>query len=168
MLDDSSGPTREACRMGVEIERKFLVIGDGWQEAADAGTAIHQGYLATTPERTVRVRVTDEGAWLTIKGAARGAVRAEFEYPIPGDEAAHLLNLSETGIVEKIRYRVQHAKRTWEVDVFGGENAGLVLAEIELESEDADVELPRWVGEEVTGRTEFTNSQLAQHPFTRW
>ena len=154
--------------MGVEIERKFLVIDDGWREAAGTGTTIHQGYLATTPERTVRVRVADDGAWLTIKGASRGAVRAEFEYPIPRDEAAHLLSLSETSIVEKIRFRVAHAGRTWEVDVFGGENAGLVLAEIELESEDAAVELPRWVGQEVTGRPEFSNSQLAQHPFTRW
>ncbi len=154
--------------MGVEIERKFLVISDGWQETADKGTDMHQGYLATTPERTVRVRVTGEGAWLTIKGAAKGAVRAEFEYPIPPDEAANLLSLSETIIVEKTRYRVPFAGRTWEVDVFAGENEGLVMAEIELESEDAAVELPRWVGEEVTTRSEFHNSQLAQFPFSRW
>ncbi len=154
--------------MGVEIERKFLVIGEDWRGNADAGTPIHQGYLATTPERTVRVRVTDKGSWLTIKGAARGAVRAEFEYPIPGDDAANMLSLSETIIVEKIRFRVAHAGRTWEVDVFAGENSGLVMAEIELESEDAAVELPRWVGEEVTRRAEFQNAQLAQFPFSRW
>ena len=154
--------------MGVEIERKFLVIDDAWQADADEGTEIHQGYLATTPERTVRVRVSAKGAWLTIKGASKGAVRAEFEYPIPPDEAANLLALSETIIVAKTRYHVDHAGRTWEVDVFAGENEGLVMAEIELESEDAAVDLPRWVGEEVTDRPEFQNSNLAQHPFTRW
>jgi adenylate cyclase len=129
---------------------------------------MRQAYLASTPPRTVRVRVTGDQAWLTIKGASRGAVRAEFEYPIPADEAASLLALAETGIVEKTRYRVAHGGRSWEVDVFAGENAPLVMAEIELEREDAEVALPRWVGEEVTGRPEFQNSQLAQHPFGRW
>jgi adenylate cyclase len=153
--------------MGLEIERKFLVIDDAWQADADGGAELVQGYLAATPGNSVRVRLAADGAWLTVKGAAEGAVRAEFEYPIPLEEAEELLGLCDT-VIEKIRYNVEFGGRWWEVDVFAGENAGLVLAEIEIESADAEVDLPRWVGAEVTEDRRFRNSYLAAMPFGRW
>lgn len=154
--------------MGREIERKFLVTGDAWRAAADAGTVMQQGYLSTEPDRTVRVRRAGEQAWLTIKGRAAGATRAEFEYAIPVADAAELLDLCEPVVIAKTRYRVAHAGRTWEVDVFAGENAPLVLAEVELESEDAVVERPGWVGAEVTDDHRYHNASLSREPYARW
>lgn len=149
--------------MGIEIERKFLVrdpsIVDG-----RVGTPFRQGYLSRAPDRTVRVRHAGDRAWLTIKGRSVGAVRAEWEYEIPPSEADGLLELVEGPVLEKTRFLVEHAGRTWEVDVFAGPNTGLVLAEVELEAEDATVEVPDWVGQEVTEDRRFTSSSLAVRP----
>ena len=151
--------------MALEIERKFLVVGEAWKTAA--GSRIAQGYLNLDPRRTVRVRVSDGAAWLTIKGLTVGATRLEFEYPIPIEDAEALLKLCESS-VEKTRRRLEHAGRCWEVDEFHGDNAGLVIAEIELESETATVELPSWVGAEVTHDPRYFNSNLAARPYRAW
>lgn len=154
--------------MGVEIERKFLVRGTEWKKDL-SGTGYRQGYLTSDPERTVRIRLAGELGYLTIKGASTGASRLEFEYLIPADEAVQMLEqLCRKPLIEKIRYRVPHAGMVWDVDEFFGDNAGLVLAEIELEHEDQVVELPLWVGEEVTGDRRYYNAYLAEHPLTTW
>lgn len=152
--------------MGVEIERKFLVRGTAWRQGP--GTRFSQGYLNRDKHRTVRVRIAGDEAFLTIKGVSRGATRAEFEYPIPLEDARQLLTLSDGPVVEKIRYVVQHDDHTWEVDEFSGENAGLVVAEIELQSAEQSFTRPDWLGEEVTHDSRYFNSNLATHPFTRW
>ncbi|MBN2885751.1 MAG: CYTH domain-containing protein [Chromatiaceae bacterium] len=164
--------------MGVEIERKFLVRGEGWRDAVEASWPIRQGYLAA-PEplaasgarATVRVRRSGEQAFLTIKGPGQGAglARAEFEYPIPpADADALLAELALPGMIEKVRHRVRHGAHGWELDVFAGENAGLVLAELELTHEDEPFERPDWLGEEVTQDGRYYNAALARHPFSRW
>jgi adenylate cyclase len=154
--------------VGQEIERKFLVDGLGWQACAVAADELCQGYLSMDPDRTVRVRLAGERAWLTIKGRARGAARAEFEYRIPVADARELLQLCLAPLVEKTRYRIPFAGRTWEVDVFAGANRGLVLAEVELDSPDAVVTLPPWLGNEVTTDHRYANANLAARPFTTW
>ena len=154
--------------MGREIERKFLVIGDDWRQRATA-TTIRQGYLCSLAERSVRVRVAGDRGTLTIKGMAIGATRAEYEYEIPLGDAEELLDgLCERPLIEKTRYRVENEGDTWEVDVFAGDNAGLTVAEIELEDEGQKVVLPRWIGEEVTGDPRYLNANLFKHPFSRW
>lgn len=153
--------------MAVEIERKFLVQGDGWRQGA-TGVRYVQGYLNRDKARTVRVRIAGEHGFLTIKGLSVGATRAEFEYPIPLADAQALLALCEGPLIDKIRYRIPHAGLVWELDVFAGDNAGLVLAEVELPHEDAVFARPGWVGAEVTDDARYFNSNLAQHPFTRW
>jgi CYTH domain-containing protein len=154
--------------MGTEIERKFLVTGDGWRAGA-RGEQYRQGYLSTSPGRTVRVRVAGERAYLTIKGARAGLRRAEFEYEIPPDDAEALLaELCEGPIIDKVRYRVAHGGLTWEVDEFAGENAGLIVAEVELLTEDQAIALPAWVGQEVSEDYRYTNAYLSQHPYRRW
>ena len=152
--------------MAQEIERKFLVRGDAWRAAP--GTYICQGYLNRDKQRTVRVRIAGDAAWLTIKGASSGAVRAEFEYPIPLEDARQLLALCEPPLIEKHRHVVPHGGFKWEVDEFLGENLGLVVAEIELDAEDQAFEQPDWVGEEVTHDARYFNSNLAAHPFSSW
>lgn len=152
--------------MGVEIERKFLVQGEPWQGVP--GVAYRQGYLNRDKARTVRVRIAGEAAFLTIKGQSVGATRAEFEYPIPGDDAKALLALCDGSLIEKTRYLLDHAGTRWELDVFAGDNAGLVVAEVELESEDQVFARPDWLGEEVTQDVRYFNSNLAQHPYSRW
>ena len=154
--------------MDIEIERKFLVKGDGWKAAADAGLACRQGYLAAEPEKTVRVRIIGEQAFLTIKGATSGISRSEFEYGIPVDDAEALLALCGGAVVEKTRYFIEHAGMVWELDVFSAANEGLVMAEIELEAEDQSFELPDWAGQEVSGDSRYYNAYLARHPFTTW
>jgi len=152
----------------VEIERKFLTRSEDWR-SADNGTRYLQGYLVIDPQRTVRVRLADRHAWLTIKGPAAGAVRAEFEYPIPEADAAELLHtLCIQPLIEKVRYRIDHAGHTWEVDEFSGANAGLIIAEVELAAADEHVELPEWVGEEVTHDPRYHNSSLQGRPFQDW
>ncbi|MFN2370316.1 MAG: CYTH domain-containing protein, partial [Candidatus Krumholzibacteriia bacterium] len=132
--------------MGIEIERKYLVTGDAWR-ALGPGVPYRQGYLCTDRERVVRVRTMGQRAALTVKGLPVGATRPEFEYPIPVDDARRLLELCLQPIIEKTRYTVQAAGRTWEVDEFHGANAGLVVAECELEAADQPLRLPAWVGE---------------------
>lgn len=147
--------------MGVEIERKFLVEGDSWK-GGSPGRRIAQGYLTMDPERTVRVRLSGDEAWLTIKGRGEGIRRAEFEYPIPVKDAAALLEMCLPSIIDKTRYRIDHAGRCWEVDVFHGAHDGLVLAEVELDSEQEVVELPPWVAKEVSEDPRYFNSHLAR------
>ena len=137
--------------MPAEIERKFLVADDSWRDGTP-GVRIAQGYLSHDPERTVRVRIGGEKAWLTIKGRTHGITRAEFEYEIPPDEARSLLGLCLPSVIDKTRHEISHAGHLWEVDVFHGENAGLVIAEVELADESISPELPPWVGAEVHKR----------------
>jgi len=154
--------------MGKEIERKFLVRGDVWRSLAQ-GTAYRQGYLNSAKERTVRIRTIDEKAFLTIKGLTVGATRSEYEYEIPlADCNAMLDALAEKPIIEKKRYKVPFEGLTWEVDEFFGDNAGLIVAEVELESETQIFGKPEWVGEEVTADPRYFNSNLIKHPFTKW
>jgi adenylate cyclase len=154
--------------MSVEIERKFLVLGDEWKSLGQ-GTSIRQGYLSTQPDRVVRVRIEDASATLTIKGRSVGAIRGEWEYPIPLQDADDLLTtLCERPLIEKTRTRIKHDGMVWEVDEFFGENLGLIVAELELQSEDQRFAKPDWVGEEVTHDARYFNANLLKHPFTAW
>lgn len=154
--------------MATEIERKFLVKGREWQ-AHGQGTRLVQGYLSSVVERTVRVRIEGEQATLNIKGKTVGATRGEWEYTIPVADAEDLLSrLCEQPLIDKIRYRIPYAGMVWEVDEFFGENAGLVVAEIELESEDQAFEKPDWVAEEVTHDARYFNANLISHPYLKW
>ena len=153
--------------MGVEIERKFLVRNDHWR---GQGTPVHfaQGYLVAEGIRTVRVRIAGKEGYLTIKGESKGISRLEFEYPIPANDALELLQLCTIPLIEKYRTKVLFEGKTWEVDEFEGKNTGLVIAEIELKSEDEPFDIPSWIGEEVTGDLRYYNSRLAIHPFQNW
>ena len=151
-----------------EIERKFLVTGEPWRAAA-SGATYRQGYLSSHPERSVRVRTDGKKAKLTIKGLTRGASRDEFEYDLPlADAEAMLDQLCERPLIEKTRYLVPYGGRTWEIDVFHGDNLGLVVAEVELPSEDQMVTLPPWVAREVTDDPRYFNSNLVKNPFKDW
>jgi CYTH domain-containing protein len=152
--------------MATEIERKFLVKETPWREGT--GTRYSQGYLSREKERTVRVRIAGVKAFLTIKGISRGATRAEFEYGIPVADAEQLLKLCDGPIIEKNRYVIEHAGSTWEVDEFLGDNAGLVVAEIELQTEDQQFDRPPWLGVEVTRDQRYFNSNLVTHPYVKW
>lgn len=153
--------------MGKEIERKFLVAGCNWKRGESA--ILRQGYLNAVKERTVRVRATAEKAQLTIKGVTQGATRAEYEDDIPLHDAKEILdNLCERPLIEKRRYVIEHAGVTWEADEFFGENDGLVLAEVELESEGQAFDKPPWLGEEVTHDPRFFNANLVVHPYSTW
>jgi CYTH domain-containing protein len=155
-------------RMGKEIERKFLIKSDFWRSLAK-GKRVRQGYLNRKKERVVRIRTIDDKGFLTIKGKTTGATRAEFEYDIPAAEAEAMLDhLCERPLIEKNRYKIEFGGLIWEVDEFLGENQGLIVAELELESEDRVFEKPAWIGEEVTGDRKYFNSNLVQHPYTRW
>ncbi|WP_035615869.1 CYTH domain-containing protein [Haloferula sp. BvORR071] len=154
--------------MATEIERKFLVKSDAWREGGPPGEKICQGYLASDRQRAVRVRLKGTKAFLTVKGAGEGIARAEFEYPIPVADAQEMLALCLPSPVEKIRHERHCGSSLWEVDEFRGENAGLVVAEIELEAEDSDFERPDWLGEEVTHDPRYLNTSLAKHPWRKW
>ncbi len=154
--------------MATEIERKFLVNGDAWRSLA-VGTLYRQGYIATNPERTVRVRVVENTGYLTIKGLSIGISRPEFEYTIPVEDAEQMLqDLCDRPLIEKTRYKIKVGDLLWEVDEFEGENKGLILAEVELTDENQTVELPNWIGKEVSGDSRYSNSYLAKHPFSHW
>jgi CYTH domain-containing protein len=154
--------------MATEIERKYLVVGDEWRRLGTA-SEFRQGYLSTVKERTVRVRVIDEQGYLAVKGITIAATRTEFEYEIPaGDARAMLAELCEQPIVEKNRYVIDWAGLVWEVDEFLGANAGLVVAEVELEDADEQIELPEWIGEEVTADPRYFNSNLVARPYSTW
>jgi len=152
--------------MGIEIERKFLVVGEAWRQGE--GVPYAQGYLSRDPERTVRVRIAGERGFITVKGISRGAARAEFEYEIPRQDAEQLLALSDGPVIRKTRRLVHHAGHDWEVDEFAGDNAGLVLAELELQSEEEQFVRPPWLGREVTGERRYYNASLVAEPFCRW
>jgi adenylate cyclase len=152
--------------MGTEIERKFMVKGGDW--CRQNATTYRQGYLSTVKERTVRVRTVADKGYLTIKGIANGASRMEFEYEIPRQDADDLLGICERPLIEKNRYIIMHDGFVWEVDEFFGENQGLIVAEIELESEDQHFSKPDWVGKEVTGDPRYFNANLIENPFTKW
>jgi adenylate cyclase len=153
--------------MGKEIERKFLVTGKAWRSGS--GVEYRQGYLSDDKERTVRVRTAGDQGWLTIKGITRGATRSEYEYPISFDEAKALLDeLCLRPLIEKRRFRVRYGGNLWEVDEFLGENEGLVVAEIELESEGQHFERPAWLGVEVTGDPRYYNVNLVANPYRSW
>jgi adenylate cyclase len=156
--------------VGVEIERKFLVAGDAWRSAVARSQRLVQGYLmpSGTGACSVRVRIGGDLAWLNIKSAIAGVERAEYEYPIPRADAEQMLQRFCTGAIEKIRHHVPHAGRTFEVDEFGGENAGLIVAELELETADAQFERPAWLGREVSHLRRYYNLHLVDHPYARW
>lgn len=154
--------------MSLEIERKFLVRGERWKSLGQ-GVPLRQGYLSSQPDRVVRVRIEGEAATLTIKGRTVGATRSEWEYSIPlADANAFLDELCEKPIIEKIRYRIPYDGMVWEVDEFLGDNAGLVVAEIELETEDQAFSRPEWVGEEVTQDARYFNANLLRRPYSTW
>ncbi len=154
--------------MAKEIERKFTVDTNKWHPE-DAGVRVRQGYLPTTGRTAVRVRISGDLAWLTIKGENKGAVRSEFEYPIPPADALQILDeLCQRPFIDKTRYLVSHAGATWEVDVFDGENEGLVIAEVELASENQEIELPPWALMEVTDDPSYYNVSLIKYPFKKW
>ena len=153
--------------MGIEIERKYLVSNDDWREL---GAPVHyvQGYLVADGERTVRVRVAGSNGYLTIKGISQGFSRKEFEYPVPVNEALEMLEMCSIPVIDKYRTRVLFEGKVWEVDEFEGENKGLIMAEIELESENDTFLVPSWIGKEVTGDFRYYNSYLAMNPFQAW
>ena len=153
-----------------EIERKFLVKNDRFKTLATAKKEIAQGYLNTNPERTVRVRVSNEKAFLTIKGKGneRGMTRFEWEKEIPFEEAKSLLALCEKGVIEKTRFEIPVGNHLFEVDVFYGENEGLIVAEIELSDESEAFEKPDWIGMEVTNDQRYYNAYLSKNPYSEW
>lgn len=155
---------------GMEIERKFLVRGDGYKRQARSSSRIKQGYIASGHGRTVRVRLRDDKAYLTIKGPSLdgGLSRYEFEKEITLDEAEHLMRLCEPGIIDKTRWLVKSGRHTFEVDEFFGDNEGLVMAEVELGAEDESYEKPDFIGQEVTGDRRYYNSHLRKNPFSAW
>jgi len=153
--------------MPLEIERKFLVDTKKWEPIVE-GTRLVQAYLSINPNPTVRVRIAGEKAFLTIKGRTKTISRPEFEYEIPVNEAQELMQLAISNPVEKIRYEIMHEGFLWEVDVFSGKNEGLVIAELELESEDQSFMRPDWILTEVSGDLRYYNSYLSEHPFQGW
>ena len=160
--------------MATEIERKFLLANDRWREQADAGITVRQGYLTDSSsgseqKSSIRIRIAGEQANLNIKSATLGITRQEYEYPIPLADAHALLDsLADGPLIEKTRYHVQHGAHTWEIDVFTGDNQGLVVAEIELGAEDEAYERPAWLGEEVSDDPRYYNVCLVKHPFKDW
>lgn len=154
--------------MGIEIERKFLVQGNQWKSLA-TGSYYRQGYLVGDPNTTVRVRIAGELGFLTIKGRVKNLSRPEFEYEIPIDEARQMLDLwCGNQVIEKNRYCIHYQSLIWEVDEFLGANAGLVIAEVELESADQEFNQPDWVGHEVSEDVRYYNSYLVKHPYRTW
>ncbi len=155
--------------MGQEIERKFLVEGEDWKGRVKGEQRMVQGYLAHNERVAIRVRIKDEQALLTIKSAVSGISRAEFEYAVPLADARVLLDdLARQPVIEKTRYLLPAGKHTWELDVFHGANAGLVMAEIELDSEDEAFEMPAWAGREVSDDKRYYNANLAETPYREW
>lgn len=154
--------------MAREIERKFLVKGDAWRAAAQ-GQLYRQGYISSNPQHSVRVRIVSDRGYLTIKGPTVGTARAEFEYEIPLADAAEMLDtLCQQPLIEKTRYLLQVGDLRWEIDEFAGDNAGLILAEIELTAEEQDIDLPDWIGTEVSFDPRYFNASLAKNPYKYW
>lgn len=155
--------------MGIEIERKFLIINDSWRSLG-LGKVYKQGYIATAGKMTtIRVRIIGEEAYLTIKSKTEGISRNEFEYPIPLEDAQMMLDtLCDRPLIEKIRYKINYDNLLWEVDEFQGENQGLIIAEVELENESQSINIPDWVGKEVSHDPRYYNVNLAKHPYQIW
>ena len=156
--------------MALEIERKFLVRGDGYKAAASGSVRMVQGYLSSASGRTVRVRIAGDRGFLTIKGPSddAGLSRFEWEKEITAAEAEALLQIAEPGVIDKTRWLVAAGEHTWEVDEFHGDNSGLVVAEIELQREDEAFDKPAWLGPEVTGDRRYYNSSLTKKPYRNW
>ena len=155
--------------MGIEIERKYLVRGDSWRQHASEGIRYRQGYLAGIEKCSVRLRIAGGSGFLNIKGATLGVQRSEYEYAIPLKDAEEILErFCDRPLIEKTRYLVPHGRHTWEVDVFEGDNAGLVVAEVELKSSNEAPELPEWVGVEVSDDPRYYNVCLTKHPYKEW
>jgi adenylate cyclase len=155
--------------MGLEIERKFLVVNDSWRTRARQPVEIAQGYLGEGSKASVRIRVAGEQAWLCVKSARSGMTRLEFEYPVPVEDGRTMLRqLTRDGLVEKTRFSVPENSHTWELDVFHGANDGLVIAELELERESEAFHRPEWLGLEVTDDARFYNGYLAKNPYSQW
>jgi adenylate cyclase len=155
--------------MGVEIERKFLVVNDDWKPFVESESQLKQGYLTTQSALTIRVRIAGGRAWLTIKGGTKGIRRSEYEYPIPLRDASEMFDQLVTGaVIDKTRYRVRCGEHVWDLDIFHGDNRGLALAEIELQSETEDFRVPDWAGEEVSGDSRYFNANLIRHPYCNW
>ena len=153
--------------MAAEIERKFLVTGDSWNDGS-LGVRIAQGYLSIDPDRSVRVRLAGDEAWLTIKGRTEGITRKEFEYLMPEKDARELLEMCLPSVIDKTRHRIPFGGHVWEVDVFHGANEGLVIAEVELADESVIIDPPPWAGAEVSDDARYYNSALATRPFGEW
>ena len=154
--------------MPTEIERKFLVKSEEWRTLG-TGTIYRQGYIATKKGTTVRVRLAGNQGYITIKGTSKGISRAEYEYPIPTEDAQEMLdNLCEPPLIEKTRYKIEIAGLIWEVDEFSGKNQGLIVAEVELTDANQTIEMPDWIGQEVSDDTRYYNANLAQHPYSEW
>jgi adenylate cyclase len=155
--------------MPLEIEYKYLVKADEWKNVVpDESIKIKQAYLLTDPEKTIRVRTKGDKAFVTIKGKATGATRLEFEYEIPVADAEELIEKFSTNLIDKIRHLVKYDNNTWEVDEFKGANAGLIVAEIELNSEDESYALPEWIDKDVTDDMRYANSSLSVKPYSTW
>ena len=153
--------------MGIEIERKFLVDGQIFPQS-NRSVWIKQGYLNSNPERCVRIRITGDQCFITIKGPTKGMTRAEYEYSIPIEDGEHLLMLCENEPIEKRRHYVEYHGMLWEIDQFYGVNLGLVIAEIELSAESQDFKKPEWIGQEVTYDHRYSNASLSTAPFSSW
>ncbi|WP_445628761.1 CYTH domain-containing protein [Nostoc sp. DSM 114167] len=154
--------------MAKEIERKYLVRGDSWRGLAE-GSVYRQGYIATQDKATVRIRVVGEKSYLTIKGPNLKYSRLEFEYPIPVQDAQEILEtLCQRPFIEKTRYKIESGGLIWEIDEFDGVNKGLILAEVELTDENQQIELPNWIGQEVSDDSRYFNSNLVKYPFSQW
>ena len=155
--------------MSKEIERKFLIINDGWKSLPYEEEKYIQGYFATNDKCSIRVRITDDSASINIKSATLGITRSEYDIPVPVADAREMLqNLCARPFIEKTRYKLKHDNHTWEIDVFSGENDGLVVAEIELDSIDEPFTKPDWIGEEVSDDPRYYNVCLVEHPFKSW
>ncbi len=154
--------------MNIEIERKFLMRNETWRDAGSVGVLYKQAYLNEKGDNTVRVRIEGDKGKLTIKSKATNISRMEFEYDIPMEDAENMFKIAKTATVEKLRHKIMFEGKCWEVDEFLGDNAGLVVAEIELKSEDEPFAKPSWIGEEVSGDKRYTNANLARKPFKEW
>jgi len=155
--------------MGIEIERKFLVNVDKWREIEKPKAEFYrQAYLLIDPKKTIRVRETETSAYITIKSLSIGISRTEFEYEIPKEDAAELIDKFSISIVTKKRFRIDFRNKIWEIDEFSGENSGLLLAEIELKDENEPFEIPNWIGQEVSGEEKYYNSNLSVNPYKNW
>lgn len=155
--------------MAIEVEHKFLLANDDWRKQVTRSVDYRQGYLTSEPTSSIRVRISDNQAWLNIKSATIGTQRHEFEYAIPLDDGSEIIDyLCRKPLIEKTRHFIVLGKHTWEIDEFRGANEGLIVAEIELESVDETFEKPSWLGTEVTHDLRYYNNNLAINPFTRW